>query len=131
MRGRINGMADDTKMAAAYVAFPTFKTAIENMANAVVPNRIDRSAFPGFAGGVQSQLLASLKFLGLTNDDGRPTQLLHALAVKDESVRKQRLADLLRGRYADLFALDLTKTTPSELAERMGDSYGVSGDTKE
>jgi hypothetical protein len=123
-------MADE-KMTAAYVAFPTFRAAIENMAHAVVPNRIDRSAFPGMAGGVQSQLLASLRFFGLINAEGRPTPLLHALAVKDEDARKQRLSELLRGRYADLFALDLTKTTPSELAEKMGESYGVSGDTRE
>lgn len=124
-------MSEETKQAAAYVGFTTFRSAIEALANGVVTNRIDRSTFPGYAGGVQSQLLAGFKFLGLTSADGRPAPVLHQLAVKDENARKSVLGSLLRVRYPALFALDLEKTTPAELAERMAESYGVSGDTKE
>jgi len=121
---------DDRQLAAVYVGFSTFKTAVEQLA-VLLPNRIDRSAFPGFAGGVQSQLLTGMRFLGLINGDGKPTQAMHALAVKDEEARKSALAALLRERYANLFSLDLTKATPQELAEEMARSYAVGGDTKE
>src|SRR5882762_11733042 len=123
-------MADE-RQTAAYVSFPTLIGAIENMASAVVPNRIDRSAFPGLAGGVQSQLLSGMRFLGLVNGEGRPTPLLNGLAVKDEDMRKRRLEEIIRGRYAEIFALDLLKTTPAELSEKFGELYGVSGETKE
>jgi hypothetical protein len=114
---------------AVYVGWMTFKNAIEGLAQGV-PNVIDRTAFPGQSGGVQSQLLAGLKFLGLTDDDGVPTLDLHRLAVEDEAARKEVLGEILRKRYADLFALDLQKATSGQLSDVMGRSYSVSGDTK-
>ena len=124
-------MTEELKQAAVYVGFATFKSAIETLANGVVTNRIDRTTFPGYAGGVQTQLLAGLKFLGLTNGENRPTALLHQLADKDETARKIVLGETLKARYPALFALDLQKTTPGELAEVMGEVYNVNGDTKE
>ena len=125
-------MADDERqVAAAYVGSTTFFTSLNQLANAVVPNRIDRTAFPGFAGGVQSQILSAYRFLGLINGDSKPTPALHALAVKDEAARKVALAKILRERYSALFALDLLKVTPGELSEAMAGEYGVGGETKE
>ena len=121
---------EESQAAAVYVSWTTFKSALEQLAQGV-PNIIDRSNFPGLSGGVQSQLLAGLKFLGLINEDGRPTNNLHALAVPEESVRKEKLKEVLQQRYAALFALDLLKTTPNELSSTMGSSYNVTGDTKE
>jgi hypothetical protein len=122
-------MAEESS-AAVYVSWPTFKNAIEHLAEGI-PNRIDRSTFPGLSGGVQSQLLAGLKFLGLITGDNKPTTELHTLAVQDEGARKERLKALLQERYTELFALDLIKTTPNELSSRMSEAYSVTGDTKE
>lgn len=122
-------MADDS-IAAVYVAWPTFKNAVENLAQGV-PNQVDRSTFPGLSWGVQSQLLSGFKFLGLITADNRPTDALHALAVADEGARKDKLKAILQDKYADIFALDLTKATPNQLNEKMGSSYGVMGDTRE
>lgn len=119
---------DKEKVGAVYVGWSTFKNAIDTLTEAM-PNRIDRTVFPGLAGGVQGQLLTGLKFLGLVGEDGKPTQALLALAVRDEAERKKQVEKILRSSYAELFALDLTKTTPGELRERMGESYGVSGGT--
>lgn len=77
-----------------------------------------------------SQLLAALKFLNLIDDDGKPTRSLQSLASADEAGRKEQFKKILQECYADLFALDLTKTTPGELSETMAASYGVSGDTR-
>lgn len=121
-------MADEQK-AAVYVSWSTFKNAVEGLAQGI-PNQIDRSTFPGFSGGVQSQLLAGLKFLGLTDDNDKPTAALEALAVPDENKRKAKLKEIVEDRYKDLIDLDLMKTTPQQLMDKMGESYGVTGDTK-
>ena len=120
----------DENAAAVYVSWLTFLNALTSLAQGL-PNQIDRSSFPGLSGGVQSQLFAGLKFLGLITDDGKPTAQLHSLAVPDESARKLALKSILEECYADLFALDLAKTTPKQLADCMADSYNVTGDTKD
>lgn len=125
-------MSDDGKASAAavYVSWSTFKNAIDGFAQGV-PNQVDRTIFPGLAGGVQSQLLAGLKFLGLTDDKGKPTAALKALAVEDEGARKRALEMTLVERYPGVFALDLSKATPAQVAEEMARSYNVTGETRE
>ena len=115
--------------AAVYVPWATFNTALQQLSQGI-PNQIDRSVFPGQSGAIQSQLLAALKFLGLINDDGKPLPSLHDVAVVDEAKRKASLKRIIEQRYADLFALDLLKTTPAEFSDRMSASYNVSGDTR-
>lgn len=123
-------MAEEAAAAAVYTGWATFKNSLDNLAHGV-PNVIDRSTFPGQSGGVQSQLLAAYKFLSLTKPDGTPTDALHAVAVSDERARKEALRGVLQAKYAALFALDLTKATPKQVNDVMGESYNVSGDTRE
>lgn len=121
-------MSDDVQKAAVYVSWSTFKNSIEQLAQGV-PNIIDRSVFPGMAGGVQSQLFAGMRFLGLINDKSVPMKNLHELAVADEAARKAKLREILQDSYSQLFALDLGKTTPGQAIETMRTAYNVSGDT--
>jgi hypothetical protein len=124
-------MADDAKgKAAVYVSWLTFKRSLDALAQGM-PNVVDKSVFPGMAWGVQNQLMAGLKFLGLIDNEGRPTAGLHALAVTDETERKEKLKTILKERYADLFALDLEKATPAQLADTIASAYNVNGDTRE
>jgi hypothetical protein len=120
----------DSDTTVAYGAWGTMRNAIEGLAQGV-HERIDRTAFPGMAGGAQTALLGGLRFLGLIAVDGTPTPTLHALAVPDEAIRKKQLQAIIRERYADLFALNLTKTTPALLEERMGGAYNVTGSTRD
>jgi len=122
--------SDSRKPAAVYVSWVTFRHAIEQLVEGV-PNQIDRTVFAGLSGAVWSQLFTGFKFLGLVRDDGKPTPELQRLAVEDEDERKKRLETILRDRYADLFALDLSKTTTVELLNQLEQSYGVTGDTRE
>jgi hypothetical protein len=127
------GMADAKNgVGAVYVSWTTFKNAIEGLAQGI-PNVVDRDAFPGLSWAVQAQLLTGLKFLGLITNDEKPraTPDLHTLAVADEAARKKKMEAILRERYSDLFALDLTKATMGEVTDKMRESYGVSGDTLE
>lgn len=116
--------------AAVYVAFMTFKNALDQLYQGL-PNRIDRTVFPGLSGGVQAQLLTGFRFLELIDDEGKPQPALTALAEADEATRKDMLKSILQACYADLFDLDLTKTTPAELGETMTKSYAVTGNTRD
>jgi hypothetical protein len=117
--------------AAVYVSWTTFKNAIEQLSKSVIPNLIDRTVFTGMNWAIQNQLFSGLRFLGLTDDQGKPTPDMEALAQEDEDARKAKLKEILQRRYSELFSLNLKKTTPGELEKQMADSYGVSGDTKE
>lgn len=121
---------NDKKSGAVYVSWATFKNALEQLSQGVPPNKIDRSVFPGIAWAIQNQLFTGMRFLGLIDQDGKPTVDLEQLATVDENARKKKLLDIFQLRYFDLFALDLRKTTPAELEQRMGDVYGVTGDTR-
>jgi hypothetical protein len=95
-----------------------------------MPNRIDRTAFPGQSGAGQNQLLIAFRFFGLITDEGKPTPTLLAIAVADEAERKTALRKLVEAKYQSLFALNLMKTTHSEFAEKMTEVYNVTGDTR-
>jgi hypothetical protein len=120
----------DKKLAAVYVSWTTMKSALDQLSQGVPPSRIDRSVFPGMAWGVQSQLFAGMKFLGLTGPEGEATPLLNDLVSGDEQHRKAKLKEILEHSYAGLIALDLAKTTPAHLLEMMGALYEVTGDTR-
>lgn len=121
----------DKKQSAVYVSWPTLKNALEQLSQGVPPSRIDRSVFPGMSWGVQNQLFAGMKFLGLITAEGDATPLLDDLVSGDEAHRKAKLKQILERSYAGLFALDLMKTTPAHLSEKMAALYGVTGDTRD
>jgi hypothetical protein len=122
---------DEKKQAAVYVSWTTFSNELARLSRGLLPNRIDKSVFPGQSWGVINQLLAAFKFLGLIDDDGKPTESLKALAVSDPKKRDEVLSLIIRERYADLFALDLTKATPDELGQKISAVYGATGDTRD
>jgi hypothetical protein len=126
-------MTDDEKtVAAVYVGWGTFKNSLDQVAQGV-PNLIDKSVFQGQSWGVKAQLVTGFKFLGLADDDGRPTAVLTAYAAPDldEEERKKKLREIFRNRYSKLFELDLMKATPSQIEAAMSANYGVNGDTRE
>ena len=58
-----------------YTSYRTFKTFIEDLRERGVPSRVDRSVLTRFSGVVGTQLMHALRFLGLIEDHGAPTQL--------------------------------------------------------
>jgi hypothetical protein len=120
----------DKSVAAVYVSWKTFLNSIDQLSRAEIPNVIDKTVFTGMAFSVQNQLFSGMRFLGLIDDKSKPTVDLEELAVPDEAARKGKLKTILHHRYADLFALNLKKTTPDEVTKKMAESYSVGGDTK-
>jgi Family of unknown function (DUF5343) len=101
-----------------YTSYRTFKTFIKDLHEHGVPSRIDRSVLTRFSGVVGTQLMHALRFLGLIEDDGRPTERLKGL-VKAHGTGSwsQRLLELLGQEYAPMFAIDLETATPSHFNE--------------
>ncbi|MBV9290315.1 MAG: DUF5343 domain-containing protein [Hyphomicrobiales bacterium] len=101
-----------------YTSYRTFKTFIHDLREHGVPSRVDRSVLPRFSGAVGTQLMHALRFLGLTEDQGRPTPRLKELANAYGSAHwPEKLSELLRREYAPMFAIDLESATPSHFNE--------------
>jgi Family of unknown function (DUF5343) len=101
-----------------YTSYRTFKTFIEDLHEHGLPSRIDRSVLTRFSGIVGTQLMHALRFLGLVEDDGRPTERLGGL-VKAHATGHwpESLLETLRDEYAPMFAIDLATATPSHFNE--------------
>jgi hypothetical protein len=101
-----------------YTSYRTLKTFIEDLREHGVPSRIDRSVLTRFSGVVGSQLMHALRFLGLIEDHGRPTQRLKELVSAHGAGHwPEKLLELLRQEYAPMFAIDLETATPSHFNE--------------
>jgi Family of unknown function (DUF5343) len=101
-----------------YTSYRTFKTFIEDLREQGVPSRIDRSVLTHFSGVVGTQLMHALRFLGLIEDDGRPTQRLNELVNAHGAEHwAEKLLELLRQEYAPIFAINLDTATPSHFNE--------------
>jgi hypothetical protein len=101
-----------------YTSYRTFKTFIEDLHEHGVPSRIDRSVLTRFSGVVGTQLMHALRFLGLIEDDGRPTQRLNELVSAHGAEHwSKKLLELLRQEYAPIFAISLETATPSHFNE--------------
>jgi hypothetical protein len=101
-----------------YTSYRTFRTFIQDLRERGVPSRIDRSVLTRFSGVVGMQLTHALRFLGLIEDEGRPTPRLSELVNAEDAGRwRETLRELLRREYAPLFAIDLESATPSHFNE--------------
>jgi hypothetical protein len=101
-----------------YTSYRTFKTFIQDLQEHGVPSRIDRSVLTRFSGVVGTQLMHALRFLGLIEDHGRPTQRLKELVKAHGSGNwPEKFLELLRREYAPMFAIDLENATPSHFNE--------------
>jgi Family of unknown function (DUF5343) len=115
-----------------YLSFKTFQSAIDTLRAHGLPKKIDRTAWDSRSGADQTQILSAFKFLGLIDDNENTQESLQRLkdAAEDSDEEKKVLSELLRTRYAKVFALDLKTATPGQLAEAIG-SYGATGTTRE
>ncbi len=112
---------------APYVPFRTFIAALEGFERSM-PNQVDRSLWPSYSGAIRGQLLAAFRFLGFVDEGGCPAPALREAVSKPE-MRKAALRSALERNYQPLLALDLTRTSPHQLEDKVRDIYGISGAT--
>jgi hypothetical protein len=108
-----------------YVPFPSLKSFVQNAGQQGLANRIDRSVLTNFSGSTQTQLITALRFLGLIDAKGHPTDRLETL-VKTSGTDEWSnvLAALLRDTYPALFdGFDLARATPNQFGERFRGTF--------
>lgn len=111
-----------------YVSFNTFRTLLEWLKTEGVPLHFDRSFWQAkFSGSTGSQLVATLKFLGLLNGD-RPVHDLENLVDTDVEERRLVLRDLVRDSYGTVHFDKLDRATPAMLRSWFS-SYPIDGHT--
>lgn len=111
-----------------YTSFTTLTNTVTRMKEEDgVPSRLDGSYLSNLAGGTRYTFVASLKALGLIDDDAKPTSTLIELVEADEKRQKEIVADLIRTYYDGAWTLP-ANATQAEL-EKVFRGYGISGST--
>jgi hypothetical protein len=111
-----------------YTSFTTLTNTLDRMREeGGPPSRLDGSYLSNYAGGTRYTFLASLKALGLIDEEGRPTDVLTELVSADETRRKEIVGDLVRQYYMDAVTLP-ANATQAQL-EKVFRDYGISGST--
>lgn len=116
--------------APVYIPFKTFFTAIQVLREGL-PAVLDRSVWPSFAGGLQSQTLGAFKFLELIDESGKVQPALTRLVnAKTDNEEKQILGEVIRSHYAEAVKLGEKNATFADLQESFR-KYGVQRGTLE
>ena len=121
-------MESDRIVTPPYVSFNTFKTLLEWLKSEGVPLRMDRSFWRAkFSGTTGTQLVASLRFLGLVGDD-QPLPDLENLVQAPRDEQRVILRELLKDSYSILPFDDLDRATPS-MVRQWFRAYPIDGHT--
>ncbi len=114
---------------APYVSWATFRGLIANLRQHP-PAAIDRSVLrEGRSGAQASQLETALRFLGLKDEEDRPTALCARYLQASEENEPAVLQEILSKAYGSALPLkDLNAMTSKLLDERLG-KWGNSGST--
>lgn len=108
------------KLLPAYVSYKTFLAFVDDLKATAVPSHIDRSIMTKMSGGTQGQLLASLRFLNLIDDEDvvQPElrELVGSRGQKDKW--NASLSKVLRAAYPTVFdSVDVETATGQTLTE--------------
>ena len=125
---RLDGETLHEAVAPPYVSFNTFRTLLDWLRSEGVPLRFDRSFWQAkFSGSTGTQLVATLRFLGLLQGD-RPLPDLESLVDAATDERRFILKELLKDSYATVPFDELDRATPA-MVRRWFRAYPVDGHT--
>lgn len=99
-----------------YVAYRTFKNFLATL-SAAIPSRIDKSVLIGHSGGTQTQLIHALRYLGLIDAKGAPTDKLPTLVKAEGAVYATALREVLNAAYPFISEVQLRTATQKQLEE--------------
>lgn len=112
-----------------YVPYRTFQTYLSSLEQAV-PTRIDKSVLSQLGGSIQQQLLGTLRYLRLIDEeDGTPTENLTYLVSARGRARQEVMHKIILNAYQPVIAgLELRAATPLQIDEQLRKA-GARGDT--
>ena len=113
-----------------YASYASFKSFINGLGESTVPSRIDKTVMSNYSGSTQYALLPALQWLGLTDSEGTPSDLLKALSTANESEFGSILNPVIREKYGFLFSgeIDLESASTGQVEEAFK-SQNISGST--
>lgn len=111
-----------------YVSYRTFRNFLTDLREGI-PSRVDRSYWgTKTSGSTGIQLMTALKFLGLIDEDNRPTEKLVRIVKSEGREWQETIKGIIQNRYGFLFeSLELERATPAELGEKFK-QIGAEGD---
>ena len=114
-----------------YLSYRTFRSFLDSVAVAGVPNRIGRSLMASKSGSTQALLLAAIRYLGLASEKGVSSPALETLVHAEGKERQDLWRRILENAYPALFSskINLERTTTEELAEIFAREGVSSADT--
>ncbi|MCI4567203.1 DUF5343 domain-containing protein [Lysobacter sp. CFH 32150] len=115
-----------------YVTYKTFINSLLKLQDRGLPARIDQSVFSGQSNSAIAALVAAYKYLGLVDENGKPSETLKKLvaAAANEADRSALMRELLESRYPFLQTphLDLGAATTQQVESAFRDQ-GIKGST--
>lgn len=125
----MNKNEDERKPLPPYIAFKTFLGFIQKLKETTVPERIDASVVRNYSGSVARQLFTALKYLSMTDENGKVTEKLTQLVDAHGSENwKMLLGNSIKESYFPIIGdLNLEKATRNQLEEKFRD-WGADGD---
>ena len=109
-----------------YVSYRTFQNFIDGLQQEGIPARIDRSYWSDrLSGSTGIQLMSALRFLGLIDADGTPTNRLRLLASTRGIPRTEILKEVTTEAFSFLLqgSFDLQSSTYAQLQEAFHNAF--------
>jgi hypothetical protein len=113
-----------------YVSYRTFRNFIDHLQQRL-PSRIDRSYWGDIlSGSTGTQLMAAMRFLGLIDVNGKPTEQLKPLVSARGEPREQLLRNITTQAYGFVLksSLDIESATYAQLEEVFHDAFQLTDD---
>jgi hypothetical protein len=113
-----------------YVSYRTFRNFIDGLQQRI-PSRIDRSYWGDIlSGSTGTQLMAALRFLGLIDANGKPTEQLRPLVIARGEPKAKLLRELASDSYEFVVKspLDLESATYAQLGEIFSNTFQMTDD---
>jgi len=117
-----------------YVSYRTFHNFIDRLQQQGTPQRIDRSYWSGIlSGSTGPQLMAALRFLGLVDANGKPTERLKLLVPAEGDKRAQLIGNIATEAFSFVLKssnVDIRNATYSQLEECFHNTYNLTVDVR-
>jgi hypothetical protein len=116
-----------------YVSYRTFHNFVDRLQEQGTPQRIDRSYWSTIlSGSTGPQLMAAMRFLGLVDTNGKPTERLKLLVPAEGEKRSQVIRSIATEAFSFVTKsnLDLSSATYAQLEEAFHNNFNLTDDVR-